>query len=59
MKGENWDGERREEKKKKIWGRGRINEWMTDAMDRSPLTEETDGDSHIFSFVHSTAHRPN
>jgi hypothetical protein len=31
-----------EEKKKKSWrGRGRSNEWMTDATDRSPLTEQT------------------
>lgn len=41
--------EKKRRRKKKIWGRGRINEWMTDAMDRSPLTEETDGDTLTFT----------
>jgi hypothetical protein len=38
-----------EEKKKKSWrGRGRSNEWMTDATDRSPLTEQTRrGNCHV------------
>lgn len=46
---------RKRRRKKKIWGRGRINEWMTDAMDRSPLTEETDGDCQLTA---STANIP-
>lgn len=36
--------EKKERKKRSGGGGGKINEWMTDAMDRSPLTEETDGD---------------
>ena len=36
--------EKKKRKRKGLGEGGKINEWMTDAMDRSPLTEETDGD---------------